>query len=324
MPLIDSWEDHLRRGQMIESEAARGCRGPVIHRSDYVAELPTCESATHASEPAGTGKPVAPVPPRYWWLKRILIVSGTFLIVLIGVRLWWGWEANRQLQAEIDRITAAGEPIYPVDFDPPPMRPEENAAKLYLDAEAAPNLNPTQGDFVNQLASEYAEIRKRLDEVELQIKNAGFSPMRKTELDEKDAVRPGDGAVILVDTMGELTKIYSVADIVFVGGSLISHGGQNMLEPAALGKAVLFGPHTHNFNAEVDMLLKANAAVQVDNAEKLAENIKLIIADKDHLITLSQNARQAVAACKGVTERTLGAIGHILTNCAAPGEKVTK
>ncbi|MCH7591481.1 MAG: hypothetical protein IH989_01705 [Planctomycetes bacterium] len=131
-----------------------------------MAELPTCESATHASEPAGTGKPVSPVPPRYWWLKRIVIVSVAFLIVLIGVRLWWGWEANRRLQAEIDRIIAAGEPIYPADFDPPPMRPEENAAKLYLDAEAALNLNPTQGDFVNQLASEYAEIRKRLDEVE--------------------------------------------------------------------------------------------------------------------------------------------------------------
>lgn len=131
-----------------------------------MAELPACESATHASEPVPTGKPVSPVPPRYWWLKRILIVSGAFLIVLVGVRLWWGWEANRRLQAEIDRIIAAGEPIYPADFDPPPMRPEENAAKLYLDAEAALNFGPTQGDFVSKFVGEYAEIGRRMDEVE--------------------------------------------------------------------------------------------------------------------------------------------------------------
>ena len=170
VPMTDSWEDHLRRRPLIESKAACGCRGPAIHRSDHVAELPACESATPASEARPTGKPVSPVPPRYWWLKRILIVSGIFLLALIGVRLGWGWEANRQLQAEIDRIIAAGEPIYPADFDPPPMRPEENAAKLYLDAEAALNLTPTQGDFVNKLVGEYAQIRKRLDEVEPFVK----------------------------------------------------------------------------------------------------------------------------------------------------------
>ncbi len=131
-----------------------------------MAELPACKSATPANEAAGTGKPVSPVPPRYWWLKRILIVSGAFLILLVGARLWWGWEANRQLQAEIDRIIAAGEPIYPADFDPPPMRLEENAAKLYLDAEATLNFGPTQGDFVSKFAGKYAQIRKRIDEVE--------------------------------------------------------------------------------------------------------------------------------------------------------------
>jgi hypothetical protein len=76
-----------------------------------------------------------PIPPRYWWLKRILIASAALIFVLIALRLWWGWYASRQLQAEIDRIIAAGEPIYPEDFDPREEIPDEqNAAKLYQEA----------------------------------------------------------------------------------------------------------------------------------------------------------------------------------------------
>lgn len=128
-----------------------------------MADATTKPIAIDPDETAATDKPV---PPRFWWLRRILIVSGALLVVLVGARLWWGWEAHGRLQAEIDGYIAAGEPIYPADFDPPPMRPEENAAKLYLDAEAALNLNPTQGDLVSKLVGEYAEIRERLDEVE--------------------------------------------------------------------------------------------------------------------------------------------------------------
>ena len=139
---------------------------PPVIRSETVTDLPVSEITIDRDETAPTGKPVSPVPPRFWWLKRIIVVSATLLVVLLGVRLWWGWEANRRLQAEIDRIIAAGEPIYPADFDPPEMLPEENAAKLYLDAEAALNLTPTQNEFVNRLAGDYAEIRQRMDDIE--------------------------------------------------------------------------------------------------------------------------------------------------------------
>jgi 3-deoxy-D-manno-octulosonic-acid transferase len=69
--------------------------------------------------------------------------------------------------------------------------------------------------------------------------------------------------VALVDTIGELEHVYALSDVVFVGGSLVPHGGQNMLEPAAQGRPVVFGPHVHNFVQEVALLEKAGACVKL-------------------------------------------------------------
>ena len=73
-----------------------------------------------------------PIPPRYWWLKRIGAATGVLLVLLGAMRWYWGWEADRRLQAEIDRIRAAGEPIFPEDFDPPEPVPDEDNAALAL------------------------------------------------------------------------------------------------------------------------------------------------------------------------------------------------
>ncbi len=93
------------------------------------------------------------IPPRYWWLKRILLASGGFLLLLISLRVWWGWEAHRRLQAEIDRIIAAGEPIYPEDFDPKEQIPDDqNAVRLILDAYTAVNITTDQGKLLDELS----------------------------------------------------------------------------------------------------------------------------------------------------------------------------
>jgi len=74
-----------------------------------------------------------PIPPRFWWLKRIAIASIVLIVALAGLRLWWGYEAHRRLQAEIDRIVAAGEPIYPEDFDSKNTVPDDQNAVKALD-----------------------------------------------------------------------------------------------------------------------------------------------------------------------------------------------
>ena len=94
---------------------------------------------------------VAPVPPRHWWLKRIVAGATLLLVALIGLRLWWGWYADRALQTEINKYIAAGEPIYPEDFDSKETIPDEdNAAKMLQDAEAAINLTPDQSAWLGQ------------------------------------------------------------------------------------------------------------------------------------------------------------------------------
>ena len=121
-------------------------------------------------ENATPQREVEPIPPRFWWLRRILIGSCLILIVLTGIRVWWGWNAHRRLQAEIDRIIETGEPIYPADFDPPEIRPEDNAAKLLTDAVAALNLTPEQHDLIRRISGDFDAIRKNLDEVELMVR----------------------------------------------------------------------------------------------------------------------------------------------------------
>jgi hypothetical protein len=95
---------------------------------------------------------VLPIPPRYWWLKRIMIAVGVLLILLLALRLWWGWEAHRRFQAELDKLIAAGEPIFPEDFNPKePIPDEQNAAILYRRAGALISLNDDDTMFVGDM-----------------------------------------------------------------------------------------------------------------------------------------------------------------------------
>ena len=73
------------------------------------------------------------------------------------------------------------------------------------------------------------------------------------------------GQVLLVDTVGELLRLYGIADLVFVGGSFVPTGGHNVLEPASLGVATLFGPHMHNFREIAAMLEMALSAISPGN-----------------------------------------------------------
>src|SRR6185369_9834834 len=82
--------------------------------------------------------------------------------------------------------------------------------------------------------------------------------------------RDRDSTVILLDTIGELPATYELAQIVFVGGSIVDKGGHNVLEPAASGIAIVTGAHTHNFQAIVELMCEANAIVQLPPLEGAA------------------------------------------------------
>lgn len=111
---------------------------------------------------------------------------------------------------------------------------------------------------------------------------------------------------ILVDSIGELGAIWGLADIAFVGGSLDGkRGGQNMIEPAAYGAAVLFGPHTWNFRETVARLLQMNAAIQVASAEELETQVTRLLEDNNLREQLGQAAQKFVQSQQGATDKTI-------------------
>jgi 3-deoxy-D-manno-octulosonic-acid transferase len=113
------------------------------------------------------------------------------------------------------------------------------------------------------------------------------------------------GAVVVADTIGELETFYGLAELVFVGGSLIPKGGHNMLEPATLGKPTLFGPSTDNFAAEVRLLCGGGGGIQVKDAAELGRELERLAVDPAAARALGERGRAAVASVRGGTERSL-------------------
>jgi 3-deoxy-D-manno-octulosonic-acid transferase len=121
---------------------------------------------------------------------------------------------------------------------------------------------------------------------------------------------PSEGTgIYLADTMGELGLFYRVAPIAFMGGSLVPHGGQNLVEPARIGCAVLHGPHMWNFREVVDEMTALGALVEVEDADSLAAGVARLLGDPE------RRARQA-AAGRGVAEAGGGIIETLLGELA--------
>lgn len=114
--------------------------------------------------------------------------------------------------------------------------------------------------------------------------------------------------VILLDTLGELSACWGLADIAFVGGSLTRRGGQNMIEPAAYGAAVMFGPNTWNFKDAVELLLGHEAAVVVHDASELSAELHQLLDDPSLARRRGSDAQRLVVQQRGATERTLAQI----------------
>jgi 3-deoxy-D-manno-octulosonic-acid transferase len=159
--------------------------------------------------------------------------------------------------------------------------------------------------------------RERADAVEALIRGAGLCAVRKTAVDASRAPDEFERHphVLLLDTTGELARLYAVADVAFVGGSLIPHGGQNMIEPAALGRPVVVGPHTWNFRETVGMLADADAIVQVDHAKELAPALDALLDDPRRRDAIGRRARRLVEEHKGATLRNFRVIEPFLNLC---------
>jgi 3-deoxy-D-manno-octulosonic-acid transferase len=153
----------------------------------------------------------------------------------------------------------------------------------------------------------------RFETVAQHLAQGEHSLVRRTSLETEDgklAAQIASPGVLLLDTIGELAGIFKLADVVFMGGSLVPTGGHNVLEPAFWAKAIVFGPHMYNFRDIAQLFLEAHAAVQVADAEGLTRAVLELLGDDARRVQLG-------AAAKRVLEQESGATARVLEHVAA-------
>jgi 3-deoxy-D-manno-octulosonic-acid transferase len=160
----------------------------------------------------------------------------------------------------------------------------------------------TRPDLALVLAPRHPE---RVRDVLALARGQGFAVVRRSELPRAR----GTGAVIVLDTVGELAQLYAVADVVFVGGSLVPAGGHNMLEPALRRKPVLFGPHTENFREAASALTQSGGGIV---AAGLAREVGRLLDDRELRRRLGEAAGEAVASRSGAVKETLELVARFL------------
>jgi len=152
---------------------------------------------------------------------------------------------------------------------------------------------------------------QRFDDVEKMIGWQGLNVQRRSTIDPGTPLAAHID-VMLGDTMGEMFAYYDVCDVAFVGGSLLPLGGQNLIEPAALGKPVLIGPHTFNFELVTQEAVAAGGAMRVtDSADLLAQAANLL-NDREARSAMGANALAFASQHRGATARTLALLASLI------------
>jgi 3-deoxy-D-manno-octulosonic-acid transferase len=154
---------------------------------------------------------------------------------------------------------------------------------------------------------------ERFEKVAALISSEGFALQRRTVWQAPQPIRSG---IFLLDSVGELAAVYELADIAFVGGSLVATGGHNILEPAQYGAAILVGPHTFNFREIVSLFEQASAeqggAIKIVTAETLGSELLSLLGHPDERQRMGRAAKEMFAKHAGATRRTLDALAPLL------------
>lgn len=211
------------------------------------------------------------------------------------------------------------------DREWPPMEAEERLAwlrRLSLSGEetlwVAGSTHPGEEAVLMDV---YRELRNRFPGLRLVIaprdisradELAGMAREKGLQTSLRSVPRAGAG-IILLDTVGELGRVYGLAAVAFVGGSLVPVGGHNLLEPAAFACPVLFGPHTHNFEDMADALSEEGGGMRIRDRASLHEAVSTILSDDGRRRQAGSSARAFVMANRGALDRVIERIGR----CAA-------
>ena len=119
--------------------------------------------------------------------------------------------------------------------------------------------------------------------------------------------------MLLLNTTGELKYLYERASVIFMGKSLVGHGGQNIIEPAACEKPVIFGPNMQNFSSIAADFLEAEAAIQIHHETELEEKTKFFLENPDSQVAFGKKATELVQRKQGGMEQTVAAIKRVIS-----------
>ncbi len=142
---------------------------------------------------------------------------------------------------------------------------------------------------------------QRFDEVAALVKQRGHKVQRRSE----NRMVEADTRIVVGDSMGELFAYYAACDIAFIGGSLLPLGGQNLLEACAVGRPVVVGPHTFNFEDATRGAIEAGAAIRVSDTEELGNAIDQLLRDSNRRLAMSEAGKRFTDTHRGATEKTL-------------------
>lgn len=246
-------------------------------------------------------------------------------------RLWMqsGQAAERALflGAPAERVRVVGN----VKFEQalPAPRPEAVAALQTAFGTDGPPVwiaGSTHPGEEEQVLSAFSEARRsypdlklllaprhieRAPEVQALVEAAGWSVTRRSRAEE-------EADVLLLDTMGDLSALYAFGDVVFVGGSLISIGGHDILQPLFYGKPTLFGPHMHNQQDIAALALQAEAVLQVRDASELAEAVSLCLGSVEAAARLRQGAERLLAENTGAARECAELLARLASGSLPP------
>lgn len=141
---------------------------------------------------------------------------------------------------------------------------------------------------------------QRADELVSMAAASGHRAVKRSRLEKENA---GGHNTVILDTIGELGRVYSIADVVFVGGSLIPQGGHNILEPAAHGKPIVVGPHMFNFKDIYALLSDRKACITAKDPALLTDKLLAVLENKELSETMSKNARAIIEENRGAAHK---------------------
>jgi 3-deoxy-D-manno-octulosonic-acid transferase len=282
------------------------------------------------------GVPVAVVNGRlgeksfrgYQWFKFLF---GPAMEMMTGVAARGTDDAVRFRELGAGKVIAAGNIKF--DAPAPPLEGTLNdLKKKYGLAEAGPIIVAGSTHPGEELAvgRAFKAIRDRfpdaglllaprhperhLQDVEAALREAGLSPDRWSALSGDDAPAPDGDRVVILDEMGMLGEAYACGTVAFIGGSLIPHGGQNLIEAGRWGVPVVFGPHMKNFAEEADEFLRVGGAVQVTGADELSGALLRWLDDPEARDRAGASAREVVVKNGGAAARTADFLIEILNS----------